>query len=49
MKAEMEGDLGARCGCVVNSTTRLLYPAKENRYPLYRRLGGLQGRSGWVR
>ena len=24
-------------------------PAKETRYPLYRRLGGLQGRSGRVR
>jgi hypothetical protein len=24
-------------------------PGKETRYPLYRRLGGPQGRSGWVR
>ena len=23
-------------------------PRKETRYPLYRRLGGLQGQSGWV-
>jgi hypothetical protein len=23
-------------------------PGKETRYPLYRRLGGPQGRSGWV-
>ena len=26
-----------------------LPPAKETRYPLYRRLGGSQGRSGQVR
>jgi hypothetical protein len=24
-------------------------PPGKTRYPLYRRLGGLQGRSGWVR
>jgi len=32
-------------GWVVNATPRPLYP----RYPLYRRLGGPQGRSGLVR
>ena len=31
-------------GWVVNAT-----PVKETWYPLYRRLGGPQGRSGWVR
>ena len=31
-----------------NFTPRPLYPGKETRYPLYRRLGGLQGRSGRV-
>ena len=42
-------NLGARCcGC---STSRLgrCTPGKETRYPLYRRLGGPQGRSGRVR
>ena len=28
---------------------KLFTPGKETRYPLYRRLGGLQGRSGRVR
>jgi hypothetical protein len=37
-------DLGARKGWVVSATPRPLY-----RYPLYRRLGGPQGRSGRVR
>jgi hypothetical protein len=30
-------------GWVVNATPRPIYPEKEIRYPLYRRLGGLQG------
>ena len=38
-------NLAARWGWVVNATPRPLYP----RYPLYRRLGGPQGRSGRVR
>ena len=41
--------LGARWRWVVNATPRWLYPRKEPRYLLYRRLGGLQGRSGLVR
>jgi hypothetical protein len=36
-------------GWVVNATAPMLYPGKETRYPLYRRLGGSQGRSGRVR
>jgi hypothetical protein len=38
-------------GWVANATPRPLYPSprKETRYPLYRRLGGSQGRSGRVR
>ena len=37
-------------GWVVNATSRPLFtPGKESRYPLFRRLGGLQGRSGRVR
>jgi len=36
--------------CVVNATPRPLYPPPgTTRYPLYRRLGGTQGRSGEVR
>jgi len=34
---------------VVNATPRPLYPARETTYPLYRRLGGPQGRSERVR
>ena len=34
-------------GWVVNATPRPLTPGKETRYPLYRRLGGPQGRSEW--
>jgi hypothetical protein len=34
---------------VVNATPRPLYPGKEPRYPLYRRLGGPQGQCGRVR
>ena len=30
------------------STPWSLYPCKDTRYPLNRRLGGPQGRSGWV-
>jgi hypothetical protein len=37
--------LGTR-SYVVNFTPRLLYPWKEPRYPLYRRVGGPQRRSG---
>jgi len=36
-------------GWVVNATSRPLYPPGKTRYPLYRRLGGPQGRSGPVR
>jgi hypothetical protein len=35
-------------GCVVNTTPRPFTQGKESRYPLYRRLGGPQGRSGRV-
>jgi hypothetical protein len=41
-------DLGARRGWVVSTTLQPLYPGKT-RYPLYRRLGGPQGRPGRVR
>jgi hypothetical protein len=41
--------IGEKRGWVVNTSTRPLYPGKETRYPLYRRLGGPQGRSGRVR
>ena len=36
-------------GCVVNATPRPIFPPGKTRYPLYRRLGGPQGRSGRVR
>ena len=36
----------ARWGWVVSTTPRPLYPRGKTRYPLYRRLGGPQGRSG---
>jgi hypothetical protein len=36
-------------GWVVNAKPQPLYPRKETRYLLYRRLGGSQGRSRWVR
>jgi hypothetical protein len=42
-------DLGAGRGCVVSIRPRPLYPTRKTRYPLYRRLGGPQGRSGRVR
>jgi hypothetical protein len=32
---------------MVNATPRSLYPGKKTKYPLYRSLGGSQGRSGW--
>jgi hypothetical protein len=35
-------------GWVVNATPRPIYPRKDTWYPLYRRLGGPQGRSGQV-
>jgi hypothetical protein len=35
-------------GWVVNVTPRPLYPRKDTRYPLHRRLGGPQDRSGRV-
>ena len=36
-------------GWLINTTRRPLYPGKENRYPLYTRLGRPQGRSGRLR
>ena len=36
-------------GWLVNDTPRPLYARKETQYPLYRRLGGPQGRSELVR
>ena len=42
-------DLGTRWGWVVNVTSRPPLPPEKTQYPLYRRLGGLQGRSGKVR
>jgi len=40
-------DLGIRWGWVVSFTPRPLYPqGKRPQYPLDRRLGGTQGRSG---
>jgi len=42
MTTALEGDEGsaARPGCTL--------PPGKTRYPLYRRLGGPQGRSGWA-
>jgi hypothetical protein len=42
-------DFGTRRGWVVSTTPRPLYPPGKTRYPLYRRLGWPQGRSGRVR
>jgi hypothetical protein len=42
-------NLNARWGWVVNATPWPLYPRKETRYPLYRRLGDPHGRFGGVR
>ena len=39
-------DRGTRRGWVVSSTPSRTLPAGKTRYPLYRRLGGPQGRSG---
>jgi len=36
-------------GWMVNATLRPLYLRKKTQYPLYRRLGGIQGWSGQVR
>jgi len=41
-------DRGTRRGWVVSSTPRPPLPPGETRYPLYRRLGEPQGRSGWA-
>jgi len=41
-------DLGARRGWVVNVTPRPHFTPGKTRYPLYRRMGGLQSRSGQV-
>ena len=56
MKAQMGGtgiavpihNFGARSGCAVNARSSPLYPGKETRFPLYRRLFGPRGRSGQV-
>jgi hypothetical protein len=42
-------DLGTRWGWVVSVTPRPPLPPEKTRYPLYRWLGGPQGRSGQVR
>jgi hypothetical protein len=42
------GHKANRWGWVVNAMPRPLYPPGKSRYPLYRRLGGPQGRSGQV-
>jgi len=39
-------DCGPRRGWMVSSTPRPHFTPGKNRYPFYRRLGGLQGRSG---
>jgi len=36
-------------GWMVNAMPQLLNPQEETHYPLYRRLGGLQGQSGRVK
>ena len=36
-------------GWVVSDTPRPFYPGRDTQYPLYRRLGGTQGRYGRVR
>jgi hypothetical protein len=41
-------DLGTRWGWVVSVMPRPPLPLGKTRYPLYRRVGGRQGRSGWV-
>jgi hypothetical protein len=42
-------NLGARWGCVVKTSPRPLYLRERETLLLSRRLGELQGRSGWVR
>ena len=42
-------NLGLRLEWVVNATSPAVLPSGKTRYPLYRRLGGPQGRSGRVR
>jgi hypothetical protein len=42
-------DHGTRRGCEVSFTPRPLFTPGKTKYPLYRRLGGPQGRSGQVR
>ena len=42
-------DHGTRRGWGVSVTLRPLFTPRKTRYPLYRRLGGPQGRSGQVR
>ena len=41
--------LGTRRWWVFNATSQPLYPRERDTVPLYRRLGGPQVRSGWVR
>jgi len=36
-------------GWMVNAIPNLLYPWEQTHYPLYRRLGGLQGQPGRVK
>jgi hypothetical protein len=42
-------NLGAKWWWLINATSLHLYPKGKNRNPLYRRLGGPQGRSGRLR
>lgn len=42
-------NLSAKWGWVVNATSRATLPPGKTRYPLYRRLGGLQCQSGQAR
>ena len=46
-KAQKVINLGTRWGWVLHATPRPLYPRENTRYPLYSRLGGLQG-SVWT-
>ena len=41
-------DSGTRRGWVVSSSPGRTLPPGKTRYPFYRRLGGPQGRSGWM-
>ena len=47
-RSTLPSNSALRWGWMVNVTPRPLYPRKDTRYPLYRRLGGPQGRSGRV-